>query len=351
MAANESGLEVAGITPVERDEPEWEAFVRAAEDSTFCHAGGWRGIMEDVLGHETMYVAARDGEGRWIGALPLVRVRSRLFGDYLVSMPFLNYGGPVGQSAARIQLARYAHRIAEDEGVDLLELRCRQPVESRLHLAHRKVAVILELPDEPEKLWSERFPSKLRSQIRRPLKEGLEVRFGSEQVPAFYEVFSRHMRDLGTPVLPRSLFERIAAVFGDQALFGAVYRGEEPIAGGCGLAWRDELEMTWAASLREHNRTAPNMLLYWSFMERAIGQGMRAFNFGRSTPGVGTHRFKRQWGGEDVPLPWLQWSGSGVSATPNPDGSGIYRLATTVWQRVPVPVASRVGPWLARALP
>jgi serine/alanine adding enzyme len=339
------------ITPVDPDDPDWDAFVGEADDSTFCHAGEWRAIMEHVLGHESTYLAARDEAGGWLGVLPLVRVRSRLFGDFLVSMPFLNYGGPVGSSVARARLAAHAAGMAERLGVDLLELRCREPVDSTLNVAHRKVAVVLELPEVPETLWSERFPSKLRSQIRRPMKEGLEVRFGEEEVPAFYEVFSRHMRDLGTPVLPRALFDRIAGAFGDRASFGVVYLGDEPIAAGCGLAWREELEMTWAASLREHNRIAPNMLLYWSFMERAIQQGMRAFNFGRSTPGAGTHRFKRQWGGEDVPLPWLQWSAKGVSATPNPDGSGFYRLAASAWQRVPLTVASRVGPWLARGLP
>jgi serine/alanine adding enzyme len=351
VARTGCAADVPRISAVEPGDPAWEAFVEAAQDSTFCHAAGWRGITEDVLGHECSYLAARDGEGVWLGALPLVRVRSRLFGDYLVSMPFLNYGGPIGRPAARVALARYAAGMAERDGVDLLELRCREPVDSPLALSHRKVAVVLELPDTPEILWSERFPSKLRSQVRRPLKEGLEVRFGPEQVPAFYEVFSRHMRDLGTPVLPRELFERIANVFRDGSLFGAVYHGEEPIAAGCGLAWRGELEMTWAASLREYNRLAPNMLLYWSFMERAIKQRMRAFNFGRSTPGAGTHRFKRQWGGEDVPLPWLQWSARGLSATPNPDGSAMFQWATRVWQRVPLPLTRRFGPTLARLIP
>jgi serine/alanine adding enzyme len=352
MAARqgESG-QVAGTMPVEPGDPAWDAYVDAAEGSTFCHAGGWRGIIEDVLGHQCTYLAARDHDGRWLGALPLVRVRSRLFGDYLVSMPFLNYGGPIGGPSARAHLARDAARIAEREGVDLLELRCREPVDSALHLVHRKVAVVLRLPEAAETLWSERFPSKLRSQIRRPLKEGLEVRFGAGQVHPFYEVFCRHMRDLGTPVLPRALFERIATVFPTASLFGVVYRGDEPVAAGCGLAWRGELEMTWAASLREHSRVAPNMLLYWSFMERAIEQGVRRFNFGRSTPGAGTHRFKRQWGGEDVPLPWLQWSARGLSATPSPDGSAMFQLATRVWQRVPLPLARRFGPPLARKLP
>src|SRR5207247_15197 len=118
------------------------------------------------------------------------------------------------------------------------------------------------------------------------------------------------------PVLPRAFFERLATTFGGLVVFGAVYRGAQPIAAGCGFAWRDEFEMTWASSLREHNRSAPNMLLYWSFMEQMIARGMRVFDFGRCTAGSGTHRFKQQWGGADVPLPWLQWSSRNTAATP-----------------------------------
>jgi serine/alanine adding enzyme len=134
-------------------------------------------------------------------------------------------------------------------------------------------------------------------------------------------------------------------------VFGAVYRGSDAVAAGCGFVWGDELEITWAAALREHSRVAPNMLLYWKFMEWSVGRGVRTFNFGRCTPGAGTHRFKRQWGGEDVPLPWLQWSKRGMDATPNPDGGRLYRVATEAWKRIPLPVAARLGPPLARRLP
>ena len=95
---------------------------------------------------------------------------------------------------------------------------------------------------------------------------------------------------------------------------------------------------------------APNMLLYWSLMEESIRRGARTFNFGRCSPDSGTHRFKRQWGGEDLPLPWSQWSPDGVAATPNPD-SPKYRLATNVWSQLPLAVTNRLGPPLARLLP
>lgn len=330
---------------------EWDARLDHLEGSTFCHLHGWRDVMEDALGHDTFWWVARGPDGLVEGLLPLVRVRSTLFGDYLVSMPFLNYGGPVGSPEARRALARYAALEAEEMGVDLLELRNRTElaVES-LALNPRKLTVLKDLPGTPEELWEEGLKSKVRSQVRRPMKAGMEVRRGPEQLGPFYDVFSRTMRDLGTPVLPRRFFESIRDHLPDASLFMAVELDGVPMAAGCGLFWNGELEITWAGASREHARLAPNMLLYWSMMEEGVRRGMSVFNFGRCTPDSGTHRFKRQWGTEDHPLPWLQWSDTGVPSPPDPD-SPKFRLAIDAWRRLPVGVTNLLGPPVSRFLP
>ncbi len=351
----ETALEL-NVSTGEELSPEWDAFVEATPGGTYCHLAGWSRVMGGVLGHECLYAAAREPGGRLAGVLPLVSVRSLLFGRYLVSLPFLNYGGPLGSDEARALLARWALERARSTGVDLLELRSREaagdpPVpHPELRETHRKLTVVLELPDDPEVLWSDGLRSKVRSQVRRPMKEGLEVRFGAGEVEPFYGLFARNMRDLGTPVLPFELFRALPEVFGERVHFGVVYRKGEPVAGGCAFECAGELEMTWAASLREHSRVAPNMLLYWRFMERAIERGARAFNFGRCSPGSGTHRFKGQWGGADESLPWSAWSPSGELATPNPE-QGRYALAVRLWQRLPVGVTRVIGPPLARRIP
>jgi FemAB-related protein (PEP-CTERM system-associated) len=328
---------------------EWDGYVRRSVNGTFCHLLGWREIIADVLGHECHYLVARDDSGECQGVLPLARVRSRLFGDYLLSMPFLNYGGPIGTPEAEEQLCRHARHLAQAFEVKLLELRTRHRARSELQTADRKVTVLLPLPASADALMA-RFPAKLRSQIRRPMKEGMEVRVGADQRDAFYAVFARNMRDLGTPVLPRRLFDEIARVFAREVVFCAVYYQGQPVAAGCGLIWGQEFELTWASSLREHNQRAPNMLLYWGLMQHMIGRGLGVFNFGRCTPDGGTHRFKLQWGGETVPLSWLQWSSTGTAAPPSPDRP-LFQMATRIWSRMPLAMANTIGPLLARNLP
>jgi FemAB-related protein (PEP-CTERM system-associated) len=329
----------------------WDGFVRATPGWSHYHLHGWRRVIESALGHECPYLAALDSErGELRGVLPLVRVRSALFGHYLVSMPFLNYGGPLGDEPAVKALVGEAVARAAARRVGLLELRNRDALPVDLPVSHRKITVLLDLPaGDATPLW-DGLAAKVRSQVRRPIKEGLTVRFGPDQVGPFYQVFAHHMRDLGTPVLSRGLFDRILEIFPDDVWFGCAWLGDRPVAGGCGFRWAGEFEMTWASSLRAYSKIAPNMLLYWRFIERCVAEGVSTFNFGRCTPGSGTHRFKAQWGARDVPLHWYQRSADGAAGTPSPDDSK-YRLATKVWSHLPLAVANRLGPHLVRLIP
>lgn len=336
--------------PFDGSSEEWDRFVRDREDWTHFHLYDWNRVIERVHGHETHYLAARDGSDRLAAVLPLVRVRSPLFGDYLVSMPFVNYGGPLGEPEGVRALAETASGLAEREDVDLLELRSRHRTETDLPASHRKITVLKDLPmEKPETLWDD-LDSKVRSQVRKPRKEGVEVRFGPDQLGGFWDVYALHMRNLGTPVQPRNWFEEILDTFGDEVWISCARLNGKAIACGFGLQWEDEVEMTWASDLFEFRSIAPNMLLYWAFMERAIEEGLSTFNFGRCTPGSGTHRFKKQWGTRDQKLWWYQLRSEGTEKTPSPDDEA-WSWGPKVWRKVPLPVANAVGPAVVRYIP
>lgn len=332
------------------DAAEWDAFAASRPGYTHFHRFAWQRVVREVFGHECVYLAARAPGGSLEGVLPLIRVKSLLFGHYLVSMPFLNYGGPLGDEDAVRALTASAVDIARRDRVKLLELRSRIPLSAELPVSHRKITVVRDLPSTPEALFRS-FDSKLRAQIRRPQKENVSVLFGPDQVEPFFDVFARHMRELGTPTQPRRLFETIAREFGDDVWFACAYVGGRPIAGGCGFRWGREFEMTWASSLRAFNRISPNMLLYWSFMERCVREGLATFNFGRCSPGGGTHRFKLQWGSRDEPLWWYQHAAiAGSGSTPSPD-DGAYSWGPRIWKKLPTSIATAIGPRIVRYIP
>ena len=333
---------------------EWDHFVRSQAGWTHFHLYGWRAVIERVLRHECIYLVAIAPESNAIEAvLPLIRVRSLVFGHYLVSMPFLNYGGPLGTQTGIRALVAEASRQASRDRVKLLEVRSRVALPIDLPVSHRKITVLLDMPDDPAVLWSS-LPAKLRSQIKRPRKEGVEVRFGANELPAFHRVFAQHMRDLGTPAQPQALFEAIQEVFPQDVDFAVAYHEGRPIACGCGFRWNNEFEISWASALRSHRAMSPNMLVYWELMERTMRAGVRVFNFGRCSPDSGTHRFKMQWGGREELLWWYYQSqrdaASEEISTPSQE-QGFFALASRGWQRLPIPIATRLGPRIVRFIP
>ena len=70
------------------DAAAWDRFVEEHPEASGYHLSAWRSIFEDVFGHRTLNLSAVR-EGRVAGILPLVEFRSRLFGRFAVSLPFV----------------------------------------------------------------------------------------------------------------------------------------------------------------------------------------------------------------------------------------------------------------------
>lgn len=344
------------VTQLASDDPEgaaeWDRFVGESLDGTQYHLTAWRTIFAEVFGHESYYLWVRDGRGGVRGILPLVRQRSRLFGDYMVSIPVMNYGGPCAlDEAAEASLVAAATELARELGVAHVELRASREHALGLPVRTDKVSMRLDLPENTDQLWSAIGP-KLRAQVRRPQKEGAEfLAGGAELIPEFYTVFSRNMRDLGTPVYSRKLFERVFASFPRQTTLAIVRLAGRPVAAGFLLGHKGLMEIPWASSLREYNRVSVNMLLYWGALEHSITQGYTSFDFGRSSVDSGTYRFKKQWGAQPRPLFWYYWLKDGTSLPGLTPNNPKYQLAIRAWQRLPVPVANWLGPKIVRGLP
>ena len=329
-----------------------DAFVGAEEGASLYHLYRWRSVIEDCFGHRCLYLVRQGDGGAIRGVLPLAHLRSALFGNFLVSLPYFNYGGVCAKDEeSRGLLVAEAARLAAERGASHIEFRQEHPLDGGLPSKTHKVSMRLDLPATDGQLWTS-LPSKLRSQIRRPRKEGMTVRTGGvEELDGFYEVFSVNMRDLGTPVYPKRFFRTMLDRFPGNAWICTVRNGCTPVASGFLIGFKNRLEVPWASSLRKYNRLGPNMLLYWSCLEFACKQGFRVFDFGRSTADGSTYRFKEQWGASPYPLHWHYWMAKG-GALPeiNPENPR-YRLAIRVWKRLPVPLTRLLGPSLVRNIP
>lgn len=329
----------------------WDDFVLRQDAARGPHLSGWKKVIEESFGHSCIYLMATEN-GLVQGVLPLVYMRSLLFGKFLISVPFLNYGGILSEnSAAQQSLYDFAHSLVEKRGAEFVELRHETPQLENVPTKQHKVAMRLDLPEAPEELWNS-FKPKLRSQIRKPMKDGLVVRLGREEELAnFYEVFSVNMRDLGTPVYSRNFFAKILQHFPSSTWICTILLHAQPIAAGFLFGCRDTLEIPWASSLRRYNHLAANMLLYWSVLEFAVKQGYKRFDFGRSTLGEGTYKFKEQWGAKPVSLHWQYWLANGNQLPDLSPASAKYQRAIQVWQKLPLAFTRWAGPKIVRNIP
>ncbi len=345
-------MKFIAIQPSSHEELLWDQYVSQEPRATGYHLIGWRRIVEETFGHTTMYFSAMDDRGRFRGALPLVLLSSKMFGRFLVSLPFVNYGGILASDdQTKTGLIDTAIEYAVKVRATHMELRQVESSGLALPSSHRKVTMKLCLPDDFETLWKQ-FPSKLRSQIRRGQKEDMSVRFGGmDCLDEFYGVFARCMRDLGTPVYSKNFFSAILKIFPKEARICLVCRNGETLAAGFLYGFRTSLEIPWAASDKRFSRLAPNMLLYGSVLELACKEGFREFDFGRSTPDTGTYRFKEQWGAQPHQLHWHYWVESGGELPQLNPQNPRYNLAIKAWQRLPLVVTNWLGPHIVKYLP
>jgi serine/alanine adding enzyme len=348
----------AAATLTTRAEPGagWDEFVRARPAASIYMLSGWALLAREVFGHQTFFLEARATPDRLTGVLPLVRQKSLLFGDFLTSVPFFNYGGALADTPEQaLALMEQARSLAQELGCRYLEFRDAQPQPGEWRVRTDKVTLVLDLPPDFATL-SKYLGAKLRSQVKRADREEPTVRQGGlELLDDFYGVFCRTMRDLGTPVYPRRFFAAILERFGNECLLVVVYRRGEPAAGAFLVLANGRAEIPWAACRDDAKPGGFNMRLYWEVLRVVMERGCRQFDFGRSTADSGTYKFKLQWGAKPVQLYWHRWE-KGVTppaaGAPQPAAEGrLMRRATAIWKRLPLGLANTLGPIVSPSLP
>jgi FemAB-related protein (PEP-CTERM system-associated) len=337
------------------DAGSWEAFVLAAGDANVAHRWAWTQVVPQAYGHRVVPLAAvRDG--RLVGVLPLVQVRSRVFGRALVSMPYLDSGGLCtdGDTEAGYALLAAALDLADDGGTRL-ELRHLGPRDIGLPASTHKVTMTVDLTGGEDAVWAGARPNR-RGQVRKARRSGLEaVTCGADGLGDFYRVLAHNMRDLGSPVHRRRFFAAVSGELGADATYVLVRSGPDVVGAGLVLVHGRRAVLPWSSSLRAALALAPNQLLYWEVARYAIARGCTVLDLGRSSPGSGTFEAKREWGAGQVQLCWHRTGGrqdgAGAEGEGGDDPGRRLAWATRLWSRLPVPVATAAGSAIRGGLP
>lgn len=335
------------------DKSAWDQYVLAHPDGMAYHRYAWGEAVREAYGHKPYYLFAEQ-DGRIRGVLPLIDFRVPLSGRTLTSLPFCDVGGaladhPPIETLLRTAAIHFAGRLGA-RGV--MERRCRlrsAAPDAGGSAQNGKVVMKIHLPESAAALMQS-LKSKLRSQANKPQREGLRACLGgAELIDDFYGIFTRNMRDLGSPVHSRKWIQAVVKAYGEAARVGVVYLADgRPAAAGIILLHGATISLPWASSLRQYNHLNPNMLLYRTFLAYGADHGFSIFDLGRSTPGEGTFRFKEQWGATPVPLTWVYHGGDGTEADGITRPGLLRQWAESAWRHCPMIFCNIAGPAIRR---
>lgn len=326
----------------------WEAFIEHCPDATFFHRAGWKRVIERAFGHRAYFLYA-EKKGKVEGVLPLAHLRSRLFGNALISSPFCVYGGVAAMSKdVRMALEKAAEDLAIRLNVDYLELRGRSQSQANWPVKDLYVTFRKKIEPEPEKNL-QAIPRKQRAMVRKGIQVGLvsEIDVNPER---FITLYSESVRNLGTPVFSRKYFQILYEEFNKDCEVLTVTKSGRPISSVLSFYFRDEVLPYYGGGTEEARRLKGNDFMYWELMRLACERGYQWFDYGRSKKGTGSYSFKKNWGFEPEPL-FYQYRL--VKADKMPDVNPLnpkYRLFIALWKHLPLPVANTIGPLLSRSL-
>jgi serine/alanine adding enzyme len=333
---------------------EWQAYVGGAPHATQYHTLEWREILLRSFGHRSWYLMVRE-RGTTRGILPLVEIQSLMFGHFLVSLPFVDYGGMLADTPEHeAALALAAADLAKHRGAGHVELRQSQAstscTDAGWQLRQHKASLVVPLDAVPEALWSA-LSSRLRGKIRKAEKSGADCSVGgAEQINDFYHVFALNMRNLGTPVYSPSFFQNVLRFANNTAVL-LVRREGRPAAGAIAVRRGGRIELPWICSDHTQSSSHVNEFLYWNAIRWACNSGARELDLGRCSIDSGTYRFKMQWNPEVRLLFWYYWLASAPRLRELSPSNPKYALAVRCWKKMPLAVANRLGPWIVRNIP
>jgi FemAB-related protein (PEP-CTERM system-associated) len=332
------------------DESRWNDYVDHHPEGTIFHRISWKKSIEQSFGHKSYYLIAEKLDGTISGIFPLFRLKSYLFGDYLISVPFAELGGVLADDEdAATSLFEFATNITRELNSSYLEIRSRTAlpglkVKSLYYNFSREI-----FPELEANMLA--IPRKSRAAVRQGIKCGLIAEYGNHLFDQFYEILARNYQDLGTPVFPRCFFLNLLVNHGDSAQIMVVKTKEgEPTATIFTFFYRDRVIPYYAGSLNEFRKLSPNDFKYWELMKYGCENGYRVFDFGRSKEGAGSFDFKRHWGFEPEPLAY-QYYLNGIAELPNLSPTNpSYARKIEMWKKLPFFATKIIGPLVARYL-
>lgn len=333
----------------DNDSYQWNKFVDNQNDSTFYHLYEWKKIYEESYKLKTYYLGFYQSD-KLVGILPSVVINRPFAKSFIVSLPFSNYAGLLIDHS-------FSRELILESLLTFLKSKNLSGFENR-HICFNEnnnseeVTLKRKLPTTADILWKD-LDAKVRNQIRKAQRSGLNLKWGINQLDELYNIYSHNMLLLGTPVHSRLFLDCIFRSLKNNVDILTIRQNEKAIAAMLLVKFKKQLSDPMASSLKKYLPLNPNMLLYWGALEYGCKNGYEEFDFGRSNVNSGTYNFKLQWDAQSYNLSYDFYS---FDSNERKSTIASYRgnqakIFSNIWKKIPYFISLWIGPKLRKYIP
>jgi FemAB-related protein (PEP-CTERM system-associated) len=302
------------------------------------------------------FIIAKDQETNEIKTiLPITKIKSKIFGNRILSTGFQEYGGVIGDQSYFPKMLKFLKNKYQ-KNFQFLEIKGsinqnNTPSEKILIKKVNYQRFILQLKDE-KTVWDNIQKSK-RKAIKKSKKECTCRELTINDLNQFYNLYLQNMRSFGTPPYNKQYFYNFFKMIQSQGhgkIYGS-FKDNKLISALLGFNYNNTVHITTAISNPKYKAFRPSDLMHWYFINWSIKNNYTSFDFGRVRTDSGQFEYKRKWGAQLSELPsfYFLLKDEQIPKLLDPSNKK-YQLIIKIWQHLPLNVTKLVGMRLRKEL-
>ncbi len=242
-------------------------------------------------------------------SLPMILIKSSIFGNKIISLPFMDVGYFSGKldkkdiknlsktSAKLIKIKLNSFDNEYNKKINSLKKNGFLSIAS-------KQQYIIPLED-PNKIWKN-FHKHTRNDIRKSEKSNLILKnvLKRDELKIFYKLYFKEMKRFGTPPHSFRFFENLLKIFKNDFFGMNCYKNNKIVASSLILIYQDYAYLWFNVSNPKFRKFRPNDLLYWSSINECFKRNIKLLDVGqidiasKDKREQGLSKFKQKWPGK-----------------------------------------------------
>ena len=343
----------------EKNKEKWSKFLRKKK-SRFQHLLSFKKVLEQsYTSCEGEYYCLRGSRKDIKAIFPFMFLKSKLFGNRSISLPFLDVGGFLGDYSINV-----LKKIIDKLKGEKIEIRLNDSMKdfNKERVILKKAGFseeggrqqfIIKLTSE-EDMWK-KFHKHTRNDIRKAMKSGLEIKKinSFSELKSFYFLYLREMKKFGTPQHSQKFFKNLFDEMADNVIGFNCYKNKFLIGSIVIFFHNGRGYISFNVSDVKYRNFRPNDILYWETIKWALKNNIKELDMGQvesdapdNSRAKGLYKFKEKWLGKLYNRVYFVYPPRGKEVSKK----NKLKKFRKIWMRLPLFVVKIIGPKICSGL-